>query len=341
MRVVSLTAMSGSELGARFPPMAGRSRSRGTASGPTAAPPVVAGRLGYLRQARRVHRHAAAHIRSRPRPGAGLVAGRPGDRVRPPRPALPAWYPRSADPTAKSPTSRSCCPRSGLPTDGTWRLERSGAGGASSRRTQHLPHSCPGRRAACPDAAATARPVHQSPAFSPDGHRLAFISCDEGGGWGCDVQVLDLDSSLRRGRRSAVADRPARDVSERPGLDERRHLRHLQRGGINLQVNYLWRADADGTRPPERIETGGRQRAVPFDAPAGDRLAFARLLHDEDIYRLEPGRAASAGRPVVGVRRASRQFSPRRPPHRVLLGAIGRRDGGLGRGCRRIEPGSS
>ena len=59
---------------------------------------------------------------------------------------------------------------------------------------------------------------------------------------------------------------------------------------INLQVKYLWRAAADGTRPPERIELAGVNALFPSIAPAGDRLAFARLLHDEDIYRLEPGR---------------------------------------------------
>ena len=58
----------------------------------------------------------------------------------------------------------------------------------------------------------------------------------------------------------------------------------------NLQVHYLWRAAADGTRPPERIELAGVNALFPSIAPAGDRLAFARLLHDEDIYRLEPGR---------------------------------------------------
>ena len=64
----------------------------------------------------------------------------------------------------------------------------------------------------------------------------------------------------------------------------------------NLQVQYLWRVAADGTHPPKRIELAGVNALFPSIAPAGDQLAFVRLLHDEDIYRLEPGRAA---RPVA------------------------------------------
>ena len=134
------------------------------------------------------------------------------------------------------------------------------------------------------------RARHQSPAFSPDGRRLAFISCDEGGGWGCDLQVLDLDSAY------AAAGAP-RSLTGRLGMYQSA-LAWTNDGtsilfnavDINLQVNYLWRAAADGTRPPERIELAGVNALFPSIAPAGDRLAFARLLHDEDIYRLEPGR---------------------------------------------------
>jgi Tol biopolymer transport system component/DNA-binding winged helix-turn-helix (wHTH) protein len=134
------------------------------------------------------------------------------------------------------------------------------------------------------------RAQHQSPAFSPDGHRLAFISCGEGGGWGCDLQVLDLDSTY------AAAGTPrlltGRLDMYQSGLAWTSDGRSIVFNAVDsvLQVNYLWRVAADGTRPPERIELAGANALFPSIAPAGDRLAFARLLHDEDIYRLEPGR---------------------------------------------------
>ena len=55
------------------------------------------------------------------------------------------------------------------------------------------------------------------------------------------------------------------------------------------QDMYLWRVDADGTRPPERIEVAG-SASDPAVALTRDRLAFVRDLFDLDIYRFEVGR---------------------------------------------------
>ena len=181
------------------------------------------------------------------------------------------------------------------------------------------------------------RASHQSPAFSPDGRRLAFVSCGEGGGWGCDLQVLDVDS------RYAAAG-ASRSLTSRLDMYQSGLVWTSDGTSVifnamdtNLQVQYLWRVAADGTHPPKRIELAGVNALFPSIAPAGDQLAFVRLLHDEDIYRLEPGRAARPVAPVICIR-GTAGVRARRPPHRVLLGAIGRRDGSLGRGCRRIEP---
>ena len=124
MRVVPLTTLSGSELGANFSPDGRQfAFAWNAAAVRRRRAPVVAGRLGYLRQARRVRRHAAAHVRSRPRSGAGLVARRPGDRVRP-RPTHPGGIRARRIRPPNHRLRRSCCPRSGRPTDGTRLLAR-------------------------------------------------------------------------------------------------------------------------------------------------------------------------------------------------------------------------
>jgi Tol biopolymer transport system component len=59
---------------------------------------------------------------------------------------------------------------------------------------------------------------------------------------------------------------------------------------------YLWRVDADGTRPPERLEVAG-SAGDPAVALTRDGLAFVRDLFDLDIYRFEVGSPAQV---VIG-----------------------------------------
>ena len=134
--------------------------------------------------------------------------------------------------------------------------------------------------------------VHQSPAFSRDGRRLACIACDDGSAWGCQVQVLDLDSSYSPvGSSRPLTGRLRMYVSGLAWTSDGKSIVFNAEDDI-LQVSYLWRVGVDGQRPPERIELAGVNALFPSTSPAGDRLAFARLLHDEDIYRVEPGRPA-------------------------------------------------
>ena len=151
--------------------------------------------------------------------------------------------------------------------------------------------------------------VDQSPAFSPDGRRLAYASCHDEWRGECDVQVLDLDCSIRRGRCSASAHRPARHGQEQHGLEPataRFVIFNAEEVQLRLPV-----AGWSGRRAPSGAHRdGGRQCAVPDDSPTGDRLAFSPSHSmTDDIYRFEPGRAA---RPVArsSVFDGSPQFSP-------------------------------
>jgi Tol biopolymer transport system component len=128
-----------------------------------------------------------------------------------------------------------------------------------------------------------------SPAFSPDGLRLAYLSCQSTGmalGVGdCEVFAADVNTatasvaSPRRltAQRSLRRDPPAwtRDGSA---------VVYARRGG------ELWRVAADGTHAPERLDIAGDGNgANPALASSRDRLAFTRAWDDADIYRFEPG----------------------------------------------------
>ncbi|HVQ43314.1 MAG TPA: hypothetical protein VMS54_13935 [Vicinamibacterales bacterium] len=130
----------------------------------------------------------------------------------------------------------------------------------------------------------------RTPTFSPDGRRLAYVSCAGPSiRTGCHVNVLDVNSAF------AAAGSP-RQVTQVPdttilGLAWSRDGKSLIYGAEELSVNYLWRVGVDGQRPPERIEMAGAGAVFPSISPGGDRLVFSRRVDDDDIYRFEPGRS--------------------------------------------------
>lgn len=150
--------------------------------------------------------------------------------------------------------------------------------------------------------------VDRTPRFSPDGRRLAYISCAGPSiRTACRVNVLDVDAAF-------VAAGPPRQLAQVPmttiiGLAWTSDGKSLIYGAEELSVGYLWRVGVDGERPPERIEMAGAKAIFPSVTPAGDRLIFARMVDDEDIYRFEPGRPAQ---PVArsSVFDGNPQFSP-------------------------------
>jgi len=153
----------------------------------------------------------------------------------------------------------------------------------------------------------TKRPASDwAPAFSPDGRRLAYVSCT-GVEATCDVYVLDVDAAYRPAG-------PPRQLTRHPGV-----ILGLawSRDGASViygrrpiaGLGYLWRVSAAGDQPPERLEMAGVGAMEPATVPSRDRVAFTRSFFDVDIHRLQPGHSPE---PLVAGSFADfqAQFSP-------------------------------
>jgi serine/threonine protein kinase/Tol biopolymer transport system component len=119
-----------------------------------------------------------------------------------------------------------------------------------------------------------------APAFSPEGRRLAYVSCTGVEGIAaCEVYVQALDSELRSEGAPRALTRQQRNLS---GLAWTRDGRFIVYGIVQ---DGLWRVRADGSAPPERLEEA-RDGVSPSSALGRNRLAFVRLIGEADIYRL-------------------------------------------------------
>jgi Tol biopolymer transport system component len=156
-----------------------------------------------------------------------------------------------------------------------------------------------------------------SPAFSPDGRRLAYVACA-----GqlflakCGVRIVDLDD----GRLSSG---PAHHLAT-TGLDIRA-VTWTQDGASLVctaagpNFSELWRVHVRGDRPPERLGMAGPRAWGAATARGRARLAFARPNTDADIHRFQAGRPSAV---VLGS--SFPESSPRLSPDGRRIAFSGR-----------------
>jgi Tol biopolymer transport system component len=128
------------------------------------------------------------------------------------------------------------------------------------------------------------------PAFSPDGHHLAYQSCASCSmGLSCHIDVVALGTDY-------VPAGPTRRLTRRAGMIL--GLAWTRDGNSLVYGDWttvrLWRAWIVGDRPPEKIEFGGLGALWPATAASLDRLAFAYGRDTSAIYRFEVGHPPEA-----------------------------------------------
>ena len=145
------------------------------------------------------------------------------------------------------------------------------------------------------DARALTHPVSgsdYSPAFSPDGRRVAYASChDTAFKFDCDVEVMSLDERWRPvGAPRRITREKTRRIS---GITWSRDGESVIYGA-GLPTSKLWRVRSDGSAAPEAIAEAGDGAAYPASARSSDRVAFSRMSSPNSVYRFEQGRSAVA-----------------------------------------------
>jgi Tol biopolymer transport system component/DNA-binding winged helix-turn-helix (wHTH) protein len=129
-----------------------------------------------------------------------------------------------------------------------------------------------------------------TPAISPDGSALAYLSCEGAHpGFSCDVWVLSLDVEGRPRERPL---RLSRQGFFGAGLAWTRDGRSVVYSVQAAGFSRLWRVRADASAPPEPVELAGLGAVNPSTVRCCDRLAYVRDAEDTDIYRFEQGAGA-------------------------------------------------
>jgi serine/threonine protein kinase/Tol biopolymer transport system component len=137
------------------------------------------------------------------------------------------------------------------------------------------------------------------PAFSSDGRRLAYSSCEKEITPPCDVFVVDLTSGFQPSgppRQVTHLRGPIHGIAWAP--DERSIVfafatMSVYGSGLGSQ---LWRASIDGDRPPERVEAAPWGSFGPSLSRSRHRLVFAQDHTDIDIFRFD---GANPPKPVT------------------------------------------
>ncbi len=126
------------------------------------------------------------------------------------------------------------------------------------------------------------------PAFSPDGRSLAYASCAFYTYPPCDVHVVDVGPAfLPRSAPRRLTRQPAGINGLAWSRDGRSVLYAVAHVGVDW--SRLWRVDASGEHPPERVELAPQGATSPAVSRLQDRLAFTLDRQDVDLYRFDVG----------------------------------------------------
>ncbi len=132
-----------------------------------------------------------------------------------------------------------------------------------------------------------------SPAIAPDGRRLAFASCARRiSPPPCDISVVELGADYTPASPPQRLTRQAHSIDRVTWTADSRAI--IYDALVGPMTFYLWRVGTGGGRDPQRFEVAGLGARSPAVAASGGRLAFSRMVFDQDIARLTGGEQSAA-----------------------------------------------
>ena len=139
----------------------------------------------------------------------------------------------------------------------------------------------------------------RSPAFSPDGRWLGFVSC--AGGLSCDVQVLELSAGYAAHGEPRRLTRRGTYSSGLAWTPDGKALVHSTAltGGV---AGRLWRVPLSESGEPQQLDSLG-DGAWPAASRQGNRLAYSTYQLDRDVWISEVSAASGGPRKLISSTR--------------------------------------
>jgi len=127
------------------------------------------------------------------------------------------------------------------------------------------------------------RPTYDfSPAFSPDGQRLAYVSCNVH----CDVRIVDVDGTFAPTSEGRTL--TPHSMQSIDGVAWSRDGKSVLFFGEGPDPARIWRVVVEESGGIESIELAGDHAQRPATVASRDRLVFSRYGWDAHLYRFDP-----------------------------------------------------
>ncbi len=127
------------------------------------------------------------------------------------------------------------------------------------------------------------RPTYDfSPAFSPDGHRLAYVSCNVR----CDLRVVGVDGTFAPTSEGRTL--TPHSMHSLDGVAWSRDGKSILFFGEGPDPARIWRVAVEESGGIESIELAGDHAQRPATVTSRDRLVFSRYGWDSHLYRFDP-----------------------------------------------------